>query len=70
MKIILDIQESKAPFFIELINGLKYIRIIKQIKDKHKSKAIQDIVEAFNDVKLHEEGKKQLKSANQLLDEL
>ena len=34
MKVILDIQENKAPFFLELINGLKYIRIIKQIKDK------------------------------------
>ncbi len=58
MKVILDIQESKAPFFIELVNGLKYIRIIKQVKDKRKSAAIQDIVEAFNDVMLHEEGKK------------
>jgi len=70
MKVILDIQENKAPFFLELINGLKYIRIIKQIKDKRKSRAIQDIVEAFNDVKLHEEGKKTLKSAKQLLDDI
>jgi hypothetical protein len=70
MKVILDIQESKAPFFIELVNGLKYVRIVKQIKDKRKSKAIQDIVDAFNDVKLHEEGEKKLKSAKQLLDEI
>jgi hypothetical protein len=70
MKVILEIQESKAPFFMELVNGLKYIRIIKQIKDKNKSKAIQDIVDAFNDVKLYEEGIKKLKTANQLLDEI
>jgi hypothetical protein len=70
MKVILDIQESKAPFFIELINGLKYVRIIKKVKDRRKSKAIQEIVDALNDVKLHEEGKKTLKTANQLLDEL
>ena len=70
MKVILDIQENKASFFMELVNGLKYVRIIKQIKDKRKSQAIQDIVDAFNDVKLHEEGKKTLKSANQLLDEI
>jgi hypothetical protein len=70
MKIILDIKENKASFFIELINGLKYIRIIKQVKDKRKSRAIQDIVDAFNDVKLHGEGKKKLKSANQILDEI
>jgi hypothetical protein len=70
MKVILDIQESKAPFFIELINGLKYVRIIKKVNDKQKNSAIQDIVDAFNDIKLHEEGKKNLKSANQLLDEI
>jgi hypothetical protein len=70
MKVILDIQESRAPFFLELINGLKYVRIIKQVKDKRKNRAFQDIVDAFNDVKLHEEGKKSLKSANQLLDEI
>jgi hypothetical protein len=70
MKVILDIQESRAPFFIELINGLKYVRIIKQIRDKRKNREIQDILDAFNDVKLHEEGRKTLKSANQLLDEI
>lgn len=70
MKVILDIHESKAPFFMELINGLKYIQIVKQIKDKRKSRAVQDIVDAFNDAKLHGEGKKTLKSANQLLDEI
>mgnify|MGYP001347407979 CR=1 FL=1 len=70
MKVILDIEENKASFFMELVNELKYVRIIKQIKDKHKSRAIQDIVDAFNDVKLHEEGKKVLKSAKQLLDEI
>ena len=70
MKIILEIQENRAPFFIELINGLTYIRIINQVNDKSKSKATQDIVDGLNDVKLHEERKKTIKSANQLLDEL
>jgi hypothetical protein len=70
MKLILDIQESKAPFFLELIDGLKYVQIVKKIEDKRKSREIQDIVDAFNDVTLHEEGKKTLKTANQLLDEL
>jgi hypothetical protein len=70
MKVILDIKESRAPFFIELINGLKYVRIIKQVSDKRKNREIQDIIDAFADVMLHEEGKKTLKSANQLLDEI
>jgi len=70
MKIILEVQENKAPFFIELINGLKYIRILKKVENKQKSKAIQDILDAFNEVTLHEEGSIKLKSANQLLDEI
>jgi hypothetical protein len=70
MKLILDIQENRAPFFLELIGGLKYVQVIKQIKDKRKSREMQNIVDAFNDVILYEEGKKSLKTANQLLDEI
>jgi hypothetical protein len=70
MKLILDIQESKAPFFLELIDGLKYVQIVKKIDDEHKSREMQNIVDAFNDAILHEKGKKSLKTANQLLDEL
>ena len=70
MKVILDIQENRVPFFMELLKSLDYIRILKEIKSKDKSLAIQDLVEAFDDVKLHEEGKVQLKSAKDLLDEL
>lgn len=70
MKVILDIQDSRVPFFMELLESLDYVNILKEVKDKEKGKAIQDLIEAFNDVKLHQEGKKQLKSAKDLLDEL
>lgn len=70
MKVILDIQENRVPFFMELLKSLDYIHILKEIKNKEKSQAIQDLAEAFNDVKLYEEGKKKLKSAKDLLDEL
>lgn len=70
MKVILDIKESRVPFFMELLKSLDYVEILKEVKDKEKSKAIQDLAEAFNDVRLHEEGKKELKSAKDLLDEL
>ncbi|MDH5381436.1 MAG: hypothetical protein OEW75_11320 [Cyclobacteriaceae bacterium] len=70
MKLILDIKDSRVPFFMELIKSLDYISILKEVKDKKKSEAIQDLAEAFNDVKLHQKGKKQLKSAKDLLDEL
>ena len=70
MKVILDIKETRVPFFMELLKSLDYISILKEVKDEKKSKAIQDLVDAFNDVKLYEEGKKPLKSAQDLLNEL
>lgn len=70
MKVILDIQENRAPFFMELLESLDYINVLKEIRDEEKSKSIQDLADAFNNVKLYEEGKKQLKSAKDLLNEL
>lgn len=70
MKVILDIQDDRVPFFMELLKSLDYINILKEVKSREKSNAIQDLAEAFNDVKLYENGKKKLKSAKDLLDEL
>jgi hypothetical protein len=70
MKVLLDIEDNRVPFFMELLKSLDYISILKEVRDKEQSKAIQDMAEAFNDVKLHQEGKKQLKSAKDLLNEL
>lgn len=71
MKVILDIKENNhAAFFMELVKSLKYVSIVKEIKDENKSKLIGDLAEAFNDVKLYEQGKKKLKSAKDLLNEL
>ena len=70
MKVILDIKEnSRIPFFMELIKSLDYIDVIEEIKDKRKSRLIADMAEAFSDAKLHEQGKKKLKSAKDLLNE-
>ncbi|MBB3699474.1 hypothetical protein KMW28_24885 [Flammeovirga yaeyamensis] len=66
MKVILDIDDKRVPFFMELLKSLDYIDIIKEVEDKEKGKAIQNLTEAFNDVKLYEEGKKSLKSAKDL----
>lgn len=70
MKVLLDIDESREKFFIELLQSLDYVKVLKQVKNEQKSQQIQDLVEAFNDVKLHEQGKKKLKSAKDLLNEL
>ena len=70
MKVILDIQDNRVPFFMELLKSLDYISILKEVKDEEKGKAVQELAEAFDDVNLHQEGKKQLKSAKDLLNEL
>ncbi|CAN5275280.1 hypothetical protein BH09BAC1_BH09BAC1_21150 [soil metagenome] len=70
MKVILDIEDSREKFLMELLHSLDYVKVIKAVKDKQKNEHIQDLVEAFNDVKLHGEGKKKLKTAKDLLDEL
>jgi hypothetical protein len=71
MKVLLDIKENnRVPFFMEMIKSLDYITILKEVKDETKSQFIADITDAFNDVKLFEQGKKKLKSAKDLLNEL
>ena len=59
-----------SSFFMELIEGLKYIKILKEIRDSDKESMLQDLAEAFDNVKQHEAGAKNLKSAKDLLDEL
>ena len=70
MKLILDIPKSRSPFFMELINSLSYVNVVKEIKDERKSRFVEELAEAFNDVKLHQEGKKKLKNAKDFLNEL
>lgn len=71
IKVILDIKEdNRIPFFMEMVKSLDYITVVKEIKDERKNKFITDLAEAFSDVRLYEQGKKKLKSAKDLLNEL
>lgn len=70
MKVLLDIKENRVPFFMELVKSLDYISIVKEVKEKRKSQFVSDLAEAFDDIKQYEQGKKKLKSAKQLLNEL
>ena len=68
MKVLIDIQTDRVPFFMELIKSLDYIKILKEVQDTEKEQAIQELVDAFDDAKLHQQGKKELKSAKDLID--
>ena len=70
MKVILDIKENnRVPFFMELVKSLDYISVLKEEKDERKGELIAGLSDAFNEVKLYEQGKKKLKSAKDLLNE-
>jgi hypothetical protein len=70
MKMLLEIPETKISFFEELISSFSYVHVLKIIKDHEKGKQVFDLAEAFNEVKLHEQGKKKLKNAKEFFDEL
>jgi hypothetical protein len=71
MKLILDInKKSRVSNFMEMLKGLDYVKVVKQIDDAKKSQTISDLAEAFEDVKLHQNGKKKLQTAQELIDEL
>ena len=71
MKVILYIKEnSRIPFFMEMLKSLDYISVVKAVKEERKSQLITDLANAFNDVDLYKQGKKKLKSAKDLLNEL
>ena len=70
MKVLIDVKENRASSFMKLLESLDYINVLKELKSKDKNEAIEDIIEAFEDVKLHEKGKKILKSAQEVLNEI
>ncbi|MBP6387253.1 MAG: hypothetical protein KA313_01015 [Pseudarcicella sp.] len=70
MKVILEIRENRMQFFMELVKSLDYISVVKEENEQSKNQIVADLTEAFTDVKLYEQGKKKLKSAKDLLNEL
>jgi len=55
---------------MDMLRRLDYISVVKEVKEQRKSQIISDLAEAFEDVRLHEQGKKKLKSVKELLNEL
>jgi hypothetical protein len=70
MKVLLEIKDNRATFFMELISSLNYVSVLNEVKIKRNNTFISELKEAFDDVKLHDQGKKKLKTAKQLLNEL
>jgi hypothetical protein len=67
MKLVLEIQENRLSFFMELLKSFSFVRVVNEPQI---SEVEQELSEAFDDVKQHESGKKSLKTAQDFLDEL
>ena len=69
MKILLEINDNKAEFFMELLKSFKFVKSATPLTNA-KAEHIQDIKEAIKELKLLKEGKLKGISAKDLLDEL
>ncbi len=73
-KLVVEItDESKVGFVKELLGSFDYIRIkksSKKTKDAEVTNRVEELREAFKEVEQHSQGKKKLKSLDQVLNEL
>jgi len=68
MKVLLDIQDSKADSFMEVIKGISFVKA-KPITE-NKAKLISEIRDTVEEIKLIKAGKKVARNAEDFLNEL
>ena len=69
MKVLLDIQDKEADFAIKVLNSLSFVKKAKTMSSS--SIALwEDLKDAAEQVRLHKQGKIQLKTAEELLNAL
>ncbi|MCK5469588.1 MAG: hypothetical protein KAI99_13800 [Cyclobacteriaceae bacterium] len=69
MKILLDIKDNKAAFFMELLKNFNFVKKATPLSDA-KANLMQDIREAVEELKLVKEGKLKARNAEDLINEL
>jgi len=67
-RVVIDIPDNKINFFLELVKNLGFKKV-KRITDKQKE-FVDDLKHSLEQVKLHQEGKIKLQSAEDFLNEL
>ena len=68
MKLLLDIQDSKAEPLVRLLRDLKYVKA--QTISPAKARFILEMKEAVNELNLVKAGKKKARNAEDFLNEL
>ncbi|MGF1586209.1 MAG: hypothetical protein ACFCUM_12865 [Bacteroidales bacterium] len=67
-RVVIDIPDNKFNFFMELLNNLGFKKVKKISKEQ--KQFVDDLQHSLEQVKKHQEGKIELQSARDFLDEL
>ncbi len=70
MIITLDINDNKAPAFLNFIKSLDFIKVEDKSDEPTKEDILKSIKDGLTEVKLHSEGKIKLQSARDFLNEI
>jgi hypothetical protein len=68
MKVLLDVKDNKAAFFMELLNSFPYVKA--KTLTPHKAEVLANVKEAVEEMKLVKAGKLKARNAEELFDEL
>jgi len=68
MKVILDIEDNRAGFVMELLSNLSFVKT--KPLTPYKSKVLEDLAEAVHEMRLVKAGKLKARNAEDLIDEL
>jgi len=68
MKVLLDIKDARAPFVMELLQSLPFVKA--KTLTPYKAKILEDVKEAVEEMKLIKEGKLKARNAEDLFNEL
>jgi hypothetical protein len=69
MQVLVEIPDNKATFGLEVLRNLVFVKKAKPMTTE-KISLWEDLKEASNEVRLHQQGKIKLKTAQDLLNEL
>lgn len=68
MRVLLDIKDAKAPYLLEVLKGLSYVKT--QLLSPYQAKVLEDVKEAVKEMKLIKAGKLKARKAENLFNEL
>lgn len=69
MKVIVEIPDKQAPFGMEVLRSLSFVKNAKPMS-KDAANIYESLQESMKDVRLHQQGKIKLRTAEELIDEL